>query len=460
MRLQALIVHLVVVALVAGCQGKKVEPPAGENNQPSPGVLARDDALPSPPLAHFRFDGSAENRGTGNAKFELKNTQFKDESLYLNVIKDGAYTDGYRAVCVTPEINYETFTVVIRVKPEVFSNLITGGISYRWFGMQMSHTGELVITLNNQSFSKVIDKVRLENGKWATVACAVNVPGRKIIVLLNGVKAEQIDLPNDFELEVVKAKVDDKEWSFRNYSNANYFQGFVRELLVYDRVLSLYELEEISLQVQRAAQGKVKLIVAKKNIAQGMQIKNPEELFELREWPKGEAPMEYVTKFNDLKDRVLLLDIQGGRPVVLGMFYDKNKLKGLVDTDKKVRRIAITVNAAQTAGGFILPGSHVDIVHTVNFKGGSETKMILENVLVRAVDQQPVRPEDKPSSVPVTITLELSLEQAQKLIHLKSTGTLTVLVRPSGNTPGNENDLPKESAKPPQQPPKDPGSSG
>src|SRR5262249_5056086 len=84
--------------------------------------------------------------------------------------------------------------------------------------------------------------------------------------------------------------------------------------------------------------------------------------------------------------------------------------------------------------GFVQPGSKVDIVHTTRTSGGADTKMVLENVLVRAVDQQPVRPEDKASMIPTTVTLELSPEQSLKLCSYKDTGTLTLLLRPFGDT--------------------------
>jgi hypothetical protein len=143
--------------------------------------------------------------------------------------------------------------VVIKIKPEEFTrlknNLLTGGLSYRWFGLQTTEAGVLTVTFNNQSFFEDIEKAVLEEGKWATVACGVNVPGRKVVVYFNGKQVAQINLAKDFELAVVKSKekVRDKSWSFTNYSNGNVFHGLVKELLLYDRVLSPEEFEKVSL---------------------------------------------------------------------------------------------------------------------------------------------------------------------------------------------------------------------
>src|SRR5262249_53539899 len=48
-----------------------------------------------------------------------------------------------------------------------------------------------------------VEGAALEAGKWTVVACSVDVPGRKVIVFLNGKQVADVDLPKDFELDVV-----------------------------------------------------------------------------------------------------------------------------------------------------------------------------------------------------------------------------------------------------------------
>src|SRR5262249_4573562 len=87
---------------------------------------ARDGKPSVDPLAHFRFDGNAKNEGKGEAEFELKNTEFKENALYLNGkyenvrLNGKANTDGFRAICTTPKMNYESFAVALRFKGESF----------------------------------------------------------------------------------------------------------------------------------------------------------------------------------------------------------------------------------------------------------------------------------------------------------------------------------------------------
>ena len=92
------------------------------------------DAKPQP-LAHFRFDSNAKNEVKGEAEFELKNTEFKDNALYLNGLYDkSTKLDGYFAVCKTPKLDYEKYSIALRFKAEEVGdgkgNLFTGGISY------------------------------------------------------------------------------------------------------------------------------------------------------------------------------------------------------------------------------------------------------------------------------------------------------------------------------------------
>jgi hypothetical protein len=206
------------------------------------------------PLAQFLFNGNANDETKTNPAFELKNTEFKDNALYLNgeYEFDSSTKDPYHAVCKTPKVNYKEFSVVLRFKAEDFSgnktNLLTGGTSYRWFGMSRSSAGDLTITLNNQSFSREIKDAAIEKGKWTTVACGVDIPARKILVYINGKKAANIELPKDFKLEVIdsQAKDADKVWSFSNYSFGSVFHGLVDSLVIYGKLLSPEELAQLS----------------------------------------------------------------------------------------------------------------------------------------------------------------------------------------------------------------------
>jgi len=214
---------------------------------------AADRVMPAP-LAQFRFNGDGKDETKANPAFELKNTQFKDNALYLNgkYEHNSSTKDGYHAVCMTPKLDYTKFTVALRFKPEEFgsdqNNLLTGGKSCRWFGMNRSAAGNLTITLNNQRFTHEIKGAAIEKGKWTVVACGVDLSAHKVVVYLNGKESADIDLPKDFKLDVLDSrfKDTDKNWSFTNYSIGSVFHGLVDGLVIYGEMLSPEELAQVS----------------------------------------------------------------------------------------------------------------------------------------------------------------------------------------------------------------------
>lgn len=206
-------------------------------------------------LAHFRFDGNAKDENPQYPEFELKNTQFKDNALFLNgKYGDSALAGGYRAVCKTHKLVYSAFTVAMRFKAEQFgpkkSHLFCGGTSYRWFSAKRSSNGNLSIEFNNHSFSRQIVGAQIEARKWTVLACGVDLPARKVVVYLDRQRVADIELPENFKLRVIDsdAKEKEKNWSFSDYSNGDVFQGLIDELIVYGRMLSVAEFDKLPLR--------------------------------------------------------------------------------------------------------------------------------------------------------------------------------------------------------------------
>jgi hypothetical protein len=106
-------------------------------------------------------------------------------------------------------------------------------------------------------------------------------------------------------------------------------------------------------------------------------------------------------------------------------------IEGKVSPD--TRTIALNADVAKVAGGFALPDSHVDVYET-SLKDG-ETKLVAQDVKIRAVDQLPAQPEDKPGTTKATVTVEANPKVAQSLIKAQDSGRkLTLFVRPFGDT--------------------------
>jgi hypothetical protein len=95
------------------------------------------------------------------------------------------------------------------------------------------------------------------------------------------------------------------------------------------------------------------------------------------------------------------------------------------------RGVALNVSGEKLAGGFVLPHTHVDIVSTTPDKNGeADSKTILQNVPVLALDQASVRPGDKQAVLGNTVTVQVTPEQAERLDLAQKKGTISLITRP------------------------------
>jgi pilus assembly protein CpaB len=176
---------------------------------------------------------------------------------------------------------------------------------------------------------------------------------------------------------------------------------------------------------------KVTVLVAKQNIPMGTFLKEPEKFFEEKQFTKGEEPKKAIRELALLKDRRLNKPINQEAFVTQDDVNEKGQdgLGGVIPNG--YRAVGIRVTAESTAGGFVMPHSHVDIVSVVR-RSDTETysKIILQNVLVLAVDTLDQRPEDKKAMVVSTVTVQVTPQEAEKLSLAKELGTLQLIMRP------------------------------
>lgn len=105
-----------------------------------------------------------------------------------------------------------------------------------------------------------------------------------------------------------------------------------------------------------------------------------------------------------------------------------------VTLEAGMRAMAVPLSAESAAGGFILPGDHVDVVmtHEISGDGGAKrfaSETVLKNVRVLAIDQTTVTPKDGSTVVGATATLELNSKQSEVLALSKAQGALTLVLR-------------------------------
>jgi pilus assembly protein CpaB len=96
------------------------------------------------------------------------------------------------------------------------------------------------------------------------------------------------------------------------------------------------------------------------------------------------------------------------------------------------RAVTVGVNEVAGVAGFIAPNNRVDVVLTTaipnNTKGETITKIVLQNVPVLATGQITEQKDGKPVVVP-TVTMDLTPDDSEKLVHASHKGSLQLLLR-------------------------------
>ena len=117
-----------------------------------------------------------------------------------------------------------------------------------------------------------------------------------------------------------------------------------------------------------------------------------------------------------------------------------------VTLDSGLRAVALPLTAENAAGGFILPGDHVDVLLTRQVDSsaaataattthGFVTSTVMRNVRVLAIDQN-MAAQKTASAVGATATVEATPKQAEYLVLAKASGTLTLALRSYADAAG------------------------
>jgi TonB family protein len=225
-------------------------PPLTGSNPPAPRRALQENAPRKALnlLAWYKF-GSDGSDATGISRpFSLSgNTVFRDGSLYLNGVYEVSVE---KAVANVPRLNYLHFTAALDFKAETFDVkkrvILYGGTAYRWWGLGWNN-GFLELTLNNGSFRHLFESAELSQGAWHNVICSADLSAGVIRTVLDGKALEDVQLPQDFRLEVVGSQREggDKQFTFANYGIGTTFQGYVNNLRIYGDSLSAAELHSL-----------------------------------------------------------------------------------------------------------------------------------------------------------------------------------------------------------------------
>src|SRR5713226_5266046 len=152
----------------------------------------------------------------------------------------------------------------------------------------------------------------------------------------------------------------------------------------------------------------------------------------LIDWPSDVPLTGSFTKVDDVLGHPLLHGLGAKEPVLQRDLALEGSGIGLsTKIPPGMRATAIRSNEIVGVAGFLFPGSHVDVLCTINMpnNGGTITQTVLQDVEVLTAGQtiEP-DPQGKPQQVDV-VTLLLTPEDSQKLQLASTQGTIQFVLR-------------------------------
>ena len=153
----------------------------------------------------------------------------------------------------------------------------------------------------------------------------------------------------------------------------------------------------------------------------------------LVDWPASKPLKGGFAKPEDIAGRTVLFPLSAGEPILERDLAAAGSGNGLTTRiPAGMRAISLKSDEVVGVAGFLLPGTHVDVLvtyHGMGPQGGATTTTVLQDTQILAAGQkmQP-DPEGKPSSVDV-VTLLVSPTDAERVVLASSQGVVHFVLR-------------------------------
>lgn len=181
----------------------------------------------------------------------------------------------------------------------------------------------------------------------------------------------------------------------------------------------------------------VNIYVAKIPLTYG-HVLTPEDVVQIK-FPKESQPEGvFLTEdelFKASGPRTVLRAMEVNEPILAVKLTEPGGVAGIQTLlTPGMRAFSVPVNGSSAVGGFLFPGTRADISWSGTLTdqktdGSSQERSIntvlLENVLILAVNQSANQDDRTPISDPRTITVEVNVEQQQLLQEARRRGDLT-----------------------------------
>ena len=174
------------------------------------------------------------------------------------------------------------------------------------------------------------------------------------------------------------------------------------------------------------------VVVAAADLDVGAELRRDD--IRVIDWPANAVPSSAITNPDDVIGRGLVLPVIQNEPILPMKLASKEAGAGLPPAiPPGLRAVSVRVNEVIGVAGYVLPGTHVDVVATVSptdQHGDMTSKVILTNVQVLAAGTKIDRETDKNKPMPVSVvTLLVNPEESERLTLAASEGKIQLALR-------------------------------
>jgi pilus assembly protein CpaB len=173
------------------------------------------------------------------------------------------------------------------------------------------------------------------------------------------------------------------------------------------------------------------VIVAASDLQIGAELK--QEDLRAVQWPSNAVPAGSFSKPEDLLGRGLIMPVMTNEPFLPSKLASKEAGAGLPPVIPEGQRaLSVRVNDVVGVAGYVLPGTRVDVVATMNPTQNQQdmtSKVILTNVQVVAAGTK-IEQDDKNKPIQVAVvTLLVNPDEAEKLTLASTEGKIQLALR-------------------------------
>ncbi len=174
------------------------------------------------------------------------------------------------------------------------------------------------------------------------------------------------------------------------------------------------------------------VVVAASDLSLGAELKK--EDLAIVNFPQGAAPEGSFARIDDIVGRGVIVAVVKHEPILPAKLASKEAGSGLPPIiPEGMRAVSVRVNEVIGVAGYVLPGTHVDVVATASPTAKTEdatSKLILANVQVLTAGTRIEQDQEKGKPMQVTVvTLLVYPDQAERLALASTEGKIQLALR-------------------------------